>query len=127
MGLSQHGFLVLGYTLAVFLLVCQAVYAVVCAFMFRGKNSSTEKFVTARDMVSRTRAQAQLLRFAMQMQHEISLSGFSRCQEVQARRLLNCEVLASWVLPPGGMHGPMMGNARALWQGGVEAAISLWL
>ena len=51
MGLSQHGFLILCYTLSVFVLVAFFCYALVYSYIVRRKNSSVENVITARGQV----------------------------------------------------------------------------
>lgn len=51
MGLSQHGFLIVCYTLSVFVLTAFFVYALVYSYIVRRKNVSVENFITARGQV----------------------------------------------------------------------------
>lgn len=52
MGLSQHGYLVLCYTLAVFVLTAFFAYACVYSYLARRQNTTVENFITARGKVS---------------------------------------------------------------------------
>lgn len=53
MGLSQYGYMVLIYCLSSVLLVGLTIYAFVCGWLFRRKNSTAEAFITARGQVWR--------------------------------------------------------------------------
>ncbi|KAL6785524.1 hypothetical protein ACKKBF_B00635 [Auxenochlorella protothecoides x Auxenochlorella symbiontica] len=55
MGLSQHGFLIVCYTLSVFVLTAFFVYALVYSYIVRRKNVSVENFITARGQLSTAR------------------------------------------------------------------------
>ncbi len=53
MGLSQHGFLVLSWSLASFLLVAMAAFAMIMGYLYRRKLHTQESFITARGQVGR--------------------------------------------------------------------------